>query len=77
MRDLAMFRAEVVYRAADGLLEAVLGGPIPFDAAYGQPFFDYLAQPTRYLCPDTIATTGGNGCSTQVTQGLNLTAVDG
>jgi hypothetical protein len=32
---------------------------------------------TRYLCPDTIATTGGNGCSTRVTHRLNLTAVDG
>jgi hypothetical protein len=27
-------------------------------------------------CPNTLATSGGNGCSTQITHRLNLTAVD-
>ncbi len=44
MRELAMLRGEVNYRAAEGLLDAVLGGPTPFEAVYGQPFFDYLAS---------------------------------
>ena len=38
--------------------------------------FNMYANIAGARCPNTLATTGGNGCSTQVTQRLNLVAVD-
>jgi len=48
---LTTVRAEVYYTAAGRLLDAVMGEEIPFDAAHGERFFEYLGHH-----PDTEAT---------------------
>jgi hypothetical protein len=40
----ALVRGEVYYRSAAGLLDAVLGGGVPFARVYGEPFFDHLGR---------------------------------
>ncbi|MGY1634858.1 methyltransferase [Geodermatophilus sp. SYSU D01186] len=50
LRGAVTARAELYYRAAAGLLEAVRTGGTPFDVVHGRPFFDHLAA-----APDRLA----------------------
>ena len=44
LRDMALVRGEVYYRAAAGLLDSVRHGDVAFDRVYGEAFFDHLAR---------------------------------
>ena len=44
LRALTIVRAEVYYAAAGRLLDGVMGEEVPFDAAHGERFFDYLGH---------------------------------
>lgn len=44
LRDMAMVRGDVYYRAAAGLLDSVRHGEVAFDRVYGEAFFDHLAR---------------------------------
>ncbi|MGY1706485.1 methyltransferase [Geodermatophilus sp. SYSU D00697] len=48
-RGAVTARAELYYRAAAGLLEAVREGGTPFDVVHGRPFFDFLAASPERL----------------------------
>ena len=48
LRGAAMVRGELYYRAAGGMLEAMVGGRTPFEEAYGERFFEHLtSRPDR------------------------------
>ena len=44
LRDMALVRGEVYYRAAAGLLDSVRHGDVAFERVYGETFFDHLAR---------------------------------
>jgi O-methyltransferase domain/Dimerisation domain len=44
LRGAAIARGELYYRAAAGLLPAVMEGGTAFERVYGEPFFDYLGR---------------------------------
>jgi hypothetical protein len=44
LRDMAVVRGELYYRAAAGLLDSVRDGGTAFDRVYGEPFFDHLSS---------------------------------
>ncbi|MGY1625126.1 methyltransferase [Geodermatophilus sp. SYSU D00965] len=48
-RGAVTARAELYYRAAAGLLQAVRAGGTPFDVVHGRPFFDELAAAPERL----------------------------
>jgi hypothetical protein len=48
-RGAVTARAELYYRAAAGLLQAVRAGGTPFDLVHGRPFFDELATAPERL----------------------------
>ncbi|MGY1821893.1 methyltransferase [Geodermatophilus sp. SYSU D00079] len=49
LRGAVTARAELYYRAAAGLLDAVRSGATPFDVVHGRPFFDHLAAAPERL----------------------------
>ncbi|SNX95281.1 hydroxyneurosporene-O-methyltransferase [Geodermatophilus sabuli] len=49
LRGAVTARAELYYRAAAGLLDAVRTGDTPFDVVHGRPFFDHLAAAPERL----------------------------
>jgi O-methyltransferase domain len=49
LRGLVTMRAELYYRAAGELLDAVRRGGTPFEVVYGRPFFDHLAAAPERL----------------------------
>jgi hypothetical protein len=43
MRGAVLARGDIYYRAGGELLASITGG-VPFELAYGEPFFDYLSR---------------------------------